>query len=444
MKFKHRLIVALAIALGVSVFFNIKILSANETATEQEKKISDYYGAQFAAITKEAGRLKLNNDIVNFIASTVMEARLESPYSTTETNRIVVVKKVVDELLSKSVDSLPEPFKIQLFLTEFVKYVPGSEFLSPEDYNKKYDYDWQKSTVIADIGEKFSNAVYFKFPKFLTDESVFSFKLGIEGMLVTMNMPSKLMLDLRGCGGDTMLGASLAECLYDINYCLHKDTRDRVFFRTPAELFFYRVKRPFDIAPDYKWQSIYFYDINPIFKHFVEARDQGIYFDRDTISIKRENEQKFRALTEEFNTFINSLKIFILVDRDTAGPAELFAALLKHKFGDRALIIGEPTKGDVMMQNIGKVEYNTPKENNPENGGGKKVAIQMPRRDNSLTRGTDLLGVLIITDSYWYNPDFVDCKLKDIHRGGITPDYLVFSEDGEETLMDIVKDLLNK
>ena len=37
-----------------------------------------------------------------------------------------------------------------------------------------------------------------------------------------------------------------------------------------------------------------------------------------------------------------------------------------------------------------------------------------------------------------------NCNLKNIHQGGITPDYLVFSEDGEEAMISMVKDLLNK
>ena len=343
MKLKYWVIVVLAIAVVVSVFFNIKIILANET--EQEKIVADAYSVQFTAISRELNKLNFTPTNNNFLANIVMSARLEKSFETKEVDRIGTTKEVVGKLLNEGVVSLPESFRIELFLDRFVKYVPDSEFLTQAEYDEKYGYDPEKTTVIADIGGEFDNAIYFKFPDFITDETDFSFRIGMEGIMGTSGMPNKIILDLRGCSrGQTELGASLAECLYKINYLPLKQTRDKLYFTMPAELLFYRIRRPFEVSSEYKWQDTYFHTVNPIFKRTIDNMDPGIYFDRDIISLKRNREEDFKSWIANFNSFINGLEIFILVDNETAGLAELFTALLKNKFADNFHILTIPNK----------------------------------------------------------------------------------------------------
>ncbi|OWK27287.1 MAG: hypothetical protein US76_02540 [Parcubacteria group bacterium GW2011_GWA2_38_13b] len=446
---KYWLIIALVVAVCVSVFFNIKIALTSEI-DEQEKIVAEAYGAEFAEISREASKLNFTQQNCNFITNLTMQALIEKPFETKNADRVGVVKKIVAELESQGVASLPEQFRIELFLDRFVKYVPGSEFLTPAEYDEKYGYDPEKAKVIADICEKFENATYAKFPKFIADETIFSFRVGMQGIMETPGMPAKLVLDLRRClWGQMELGASLAECLYKINYESLKETRDRLYFKIPAELLFQRIRRPFNACPDYKWQDIYFYTVNPIFTRMVDNKDPGIYFDQDTISVKRKTEVDFKTWTVNFNSFVDSLEIFILVDGKTSGPAELFAALLKNKFADKVIIIGEPTVGEITMRNVYEIAYR--EDRREENGSGKRKPVYFqiqhgkPLPNNPASKDMTRLGWLILIDGYWHNPEMnKKYNLKDIHLGGITPDYLVFSEDGEGAMINTVRDLLNK
>ena len=464
MRLKYWLIVVLATVYCVCMFFNIKIFRANageqgiviaETDAEIQRKIQEQYGAEFLKILEELKLLKMEECTSNFLAKLVVEALLEKPFAVEPADRIGLTKSIVTDLCEKNAAVLPEENKIELFLAALAERVSGSKFLTTEEYAAKYGGSYTNKENNVDLDQdKFSGAFYLKFNQ-ISDNTFNEFHNGLAGVILCDNpniFPAKYVLDFRGSKGPVEIGARLAELFFPVNYdkeSVRGGLYDTTFNVPPQLILFNRIHRPFS-DPKYwdYWKDVYCYTVNPLFEKMLDdnmklAIDKR--FDPYTITVKNSRIEYFDGLIDKFNATVNKTKIIILVDSETSGAGEVLAALLKNYKND-VTIIGEPTVGNVLMHTVYNIECAREEKEKTEPPLGKPVSMSLITGDpRGETKEKISLGVLVLTDSYWYNPDMdKDYKLRGIHRGGITPDYIVFKKDGEERIIEIVKDLLNK
>ena len=457
---KYWLIIVMAVVVCVSVFYNVMVLSANETEQEIQQRLQEEYGAELSAIFNELKPLELKEYNGKFLADLAAGAFSEKkPFAVQSENRVIKIRAIVADLVSKGVAVLPEENRIELFLTILAQSVSGSEFLTFEEYCVKYGGSYTNKENNVDLDQdKFPGAFYLKFNE-IRDNTFYAFQNALAGVILCDNQDlfsRKYVLDFRGSNGPVEVGARLAELLFPVGY--DKESAkgglyDTKFKIPPQFILFDRIHRPFS-DPKYwnYWKNAYCYTINPLFEKMLDDRMKLAVdkrFDPYTVTVKNSKIEYFNNLIDKFNATINGLKIVVIVDSKTSGAGEVIAALLKTYKID-VTIIGEPTAGNILMQTMYNIEYAKEGEEKTEPPAGKPVSLSLiadgcKPKAKPEAREKINLGVLILSDSYWHNPEMdKNCNLKNIHQGGITPDYLVFSEDGEEAIMDTVKDLLNK
>lgn len=460
MKSRYWLIVVLVIVLGISVFFNIKIMLANGTETgkitdvEIQQIIQEKYGAEFFRVLEELKPLKMEECISDFVAKLTVGAFFEKPFSIESADRIGTVKEIVADLTSKGVADLPEEHKVELFLSILVRRVFGSEFLTVEEYVSEYEGSCANRENIVELDpDKFPGAFYLKFNK-IRGNTFSALCDALAGIVLCDNsdlFSGKYVLDFRGSKGPVEVGARSAELFFSVNYDKENIKRglyDTTFKIPPQFILFNRIHRSLDPRYWDYWKDVYCYTVNPLFEKMLDdniklAVDKR--FDPYTITVKNSRIPDFDNLISKFNETVNKMKIIILVDSETSGAGELVAALLKTYKKD-VVIIGEPTVGNILMQTIYNIECVREDKEKTEPPLGKPVFTPFIIGDlRGKTKESIGLGVLILTDSYWYNPDMdKNCKLKNIHQGGITPDYIAYKEDGEDGIMYLVRSLLDK
>lgn len=465
MKLKYLVIVVLAVILGVSVFFNIRILRANagereiattETDTEIQQKIQEQYGKEFFEVLNELKPLKMEKCSGDFLARLVMEAFLEKPFVVEPADRVGVTKEIVADLCEKSAADLPEENKVELFLAALAQRVAGSEFLTSEEYFKKYggSHTNKENNAVLDQ-DKFPGAFYVRFNQ-ISGNTFDALHNGLAGVTLCDKpniFAGKYVLDFRGSKGPVEVGTRLAELFFPVAYdkeTVKRGLYDSTFRIPPQFILFNRIHRPFS-DPKYwdYWKDTWCYTINPLFEKMLDDRMKlaiDKQFDPYKITIKNSRIADFDNLISKFNATVNKMKIIILVDSETSGAGEVFAALLKTYKKD-VVIVGEPTAGSILMQAVYDIECARGEKEKKEPPRGKPVSLSLITGDpRGETKEKINLGVLILTDSYWHNPEMGNkhCELKDLHNGGIIPDDVVLKNDGEEKLIEAVNSFLNK
>lgn len=419
-----------------------------------------------------------NDHNSNFIAGLINGALLEKPLMKAKIDRAEVAGKIVRELKEMDAMNLPEDVKIKLFLEKLVERIPGSGFLSREEDRDIVDKLACDDNLVFFDYEKAPGTIYTDLNFYSELESFFRFKDNLSSLMKGGLFRNKFIFDLRGCSGGSMKeAAQMAEIFYKLKYetSPEKPMRGWKRFIAPPGLIYNQFSRPFDCLKGIDYVSEQVVSVlNPLVKNLLEEKHLGdVWFEKGSIKksggffqynyiMVREKELiDFEKSAAEFNDKLNSFKIVIMVDAETAGPAELFTALMVHN-NPSVIVFGEPTKGDITSGKVYTLVYDKEQQEldtlqghknkcrtrrpNPnddqESGGfgGRQVFYGMPVSGDSHDHMIDI-GTLKLTDSYWTNPFFEDYHIKDIHEGGITPHYLydLFDNTSEAQLQAAIE-----
>lgn len=456
-------------------FLSLVIASDEENPAIRREKIQAEFDLEYKETTRELAPLNLNNYNKDFIARFIQRAFFEKPFVKAKADRAKITKEIIDSLLSGKAEDKPEEYRIEQFLRALTERVPESGFLSVSENEENYD-KFQKESSISFDTDKAPGVIHVKFNVFKLElDSVDIFKRAMDGYLRTQGVmgegmfPRKYIFDLRGCpGGDLAEAVRMAELFYKVQYneSPEQESEIRIKFIASSRLMYDKYLRPLDCLNELYCGETNIYFVNPWFLDKVEKeRPEGFYIGgenhmlestkewthRSFAMVKKEKLAEFKSFVDGFNSWLDSIPIVVLVDRETASAAELFVALLAHNHN--VTIVGDRTYGKIIIGRIYPLVYDKSLVYNRKSG--KKEPLNQLRvlreyyprllRGHGFKRPDPNLpplmedivpiGIMRLSDSYWDNPELAnDSRLKDICHKGIIPDVDVSGLDKDKQL----------